>query len=99
MGAGQRLKALFRTMVQQTLELQEMLKYCSPLGPVLRSLRRMRAGQVGQSVGHQTIKRLEEAGIRSFSDLVGLKLGDLTKLGIRRDLAKQIVTYVRVRME
>jgi len=87
-------KALLRIR-SQTLELREHLSYCSPLGPVLRAIRAIRArvGE-GRSIGVQSIRRLEEAGIRSLEDLALLETNDLIRLGIRRDFAEQIRSYM-----
>jgi superfamily II DNA/RNA helicase len=95
----QRIKRLLRRMRAQVFDLQEHLKYCSPLGPVLRSLRRMRREGEGASIGVQSIRRLEEAGIRSIVELAMLQLNDLVRLGVRRDLAKQIRSYMRRRLQ
>ena len=48
----------------------------------------------GRSVGTRSIRRLEEAGIRSLEDLAPVEIGDLVRLGIRRDFAEQICAYV-----
>ena len=86
-------------MRMQAVALQENLKYCSPLGSVLRSLRRTVKGGKGGRVGVATIRRLEGAGIRNLRDLAELDVGDLVGLGVRRDLARQIRSYVRRRMQ
>jgi hypothetical protein len=95
----QRIKRLLRRMRAQAFDLQEHLKYCSPLGPALKSLRRMRREGEGASIGVQSIRRLEEAGIRSIAELARLQLNDLVRLGVRRDLAKQIRSYMRRRLQ
>ena len=51
-------------------------------------------GLEGTSVGVQTIRRLEEAGVQNLEDLAQIRENDLVRLGIRRDLAKQIEAYV-----
>ena len=94
-----RVKGLLATMRAQAFELQEDLKYCSPLGPVLRSIRRTRLGTSGQRIGTQSIRRLEEGGVRSLAELARLDVDDLIRLGVRRDLAKQIRTYVARRLQ
>jgi hypothetical protein len=88
-----RVKSILLRMRAQSFALREDLSYCSPLGPVLRALRATRAGTGGRSVGVRSIRRLEEAGIRSLSDLVPYEITDLIRLGIRQDLAKQIRAY------
>jgi helicase len=94
----QRVKRLFGNMRAQTFELQHQLKYCSPLGSLLHSLRRTRILTARPSVGLKSIKRLEDAGITNFADLAQLELADLVRLGIRRDFASQIRSYVRRRL-
>jgi helicase len=94
----QRVKRTLRRMRMQTYELQVLLKYCSPLGPLLRSIQRTLPTPVGKGVGMRTIRRLEEAGVHSLAHLAQLQTGDLMSLGIRRDLAELLVSYVRRRM-
>jgi superfamily II DNA/RNA helicase len=95
----QRVKALLGRMKLQALELQEELKFCSPLGPMLRSLRRLPRNMGQASVGVGTIRKLEESGVRSLTALAGLQIDDLVELGVRRDLAKQIYKYVLKRLQ
>jgi helicase len=94
----QRVKRLLNRMRQQTFEVREQLKHCSPLGSVLQSLRRTRFADAKPVVGTKSIKRLEEAGIVNFSELAQLKMVDLVRLGVRPDLARQIRSYVRRRL-
>lgn len=89
-----RVKKLFQEMRTQAFKLREHLSYASPLGPIFRAIRASRLDSIGPSVGTGSLRRLEEAGIRSFKDLAALNLDDLLKLGIRRDLAQQIHTHV-----
>ncbi len=90
-----RVKSMLLRMRAQTFELREHLSYCSPLGPALRAIRATRSStSEGRSVGVYSIRRLEEAGIRSLEDLVPIDTDDLVRLGVRRDLAKQIRAYV-----
>lgn len=101
-GAGRervkRVKLILRRMRTQTFELREHLKYCSPLGSLLRSMRRtLHTKGNGQQVGAGTIRCLEAAGVRSLADLARLKPEDLVGLGVRRDFAMQIQHYVRRR--
>lgn len=93
------MKRLLRRMRHQTYELREQLKYCSPLGPVLHSIRRTRSGTQGVTVGISTIRKLEEAGIESVAQLSQMKVDEMVALGVRRDLAKQIHVYFRRRLQ
>jgi hypothetical protein len=92
-----RVNGFFRQMRRGIFDLQEQLKYCSPLGPMLRSLRRASKSQKGSTVGVQTIRRLEGAGVRTIADLAQLSLADLVSLKIRPSLAEQIRAYVKGR--
>jgi hypothetical protein len=94
-----RVKRLLGRMRAQAFDLQAHLNYCSPLGPLLRSLRRTQLTGSSASVGVQSIRRLEETGIRSIAELAHVEVDDLVRLGIRRDLAKQLRTYVRRRLQ
>ncbi len=89
-----RLKRLLGRMRHQTFELQEQLKYCSPLGPALRDIRQVAGG----GVGVQTIRKLEAAGIQNLQDLNKLGLDGMLGHGVRRDIAKRIQLYLRRRM-
>jgi len=90
-----RIVTVLHEMRNQTYDLQERIKYCSPLGPVLRGVRSLLKGGKGHTVGVQTIRRLENAGITSISALVELSAEDFKKIGIRDDFAKQIMEYIR----
>jgi helicase len=90
-----RVKGLLKRMRDQAYRLQDHLKYCSPLGPVLQEIRQATNAANGASVGVRSIRRLEEAGVRSLEDLAQLGEEDLIRLGVRRDLAMQIRAYVR----
>lgn len=92
----QRVKKALRRIQLQVFELRENLKYCSPLGSLLRSIRR---STPGTSVGISSIRQLENAGIETAASLVNLKLTDLVRMGVRRDLAKQIYNYMRLRVQ
>lgn len=89
-----RVKKIIDRIRWQTLDLQEHIKYCSPLGPLLRSLKRMPNFRVG--IG--TIRRLEDTGILNLKDITLLSTEDLVKIGIRRNIAEDLRTYVRRRL-
>jgi helicase len=88
-----RVKKLLLRMRAQVFELRERLKYCSPLGPILRDVRQTQFAN-GRTIGVQSIRRLEEAGIRNLDDLARLQVTDLIELGVRRDFAEQIRDYL-----
>ena len=87
-----RVKGLLKNMKHQVYDLQENLKYCSPLGPALRDMRR-----AGSGVGELTIRKLEGAGIIDLKGLYKLDLNGILELGVRRDIAKKIQKYLRRR--
>jgi hypothetical protein len=94
----QRVEGVFRRMRSGAFELREQLNYCSTLGPILRSLRRTRKSAEGVTIGVQTVRRLENAGVRSVADLAKMSVEDLISLQIRRSLAQQISAYVMRRL-
>ena len=87
-----RVKRLLRRMRHQAYDLQEALKYCSPLGPALRDMRRL-----GGGVGVQTVRKLESMGITEAGSLAKLGQDGLIRLGIRANIAKRIQAYVKRR--
>lgn len=89
----QQTKKAIKRLRYQVLELQETLKYCSPLGPVLRSIRKASRS----TVGIQTVRRLEAAGITTMTELVKLSIAELVRIGVRKNLALQIFTYCQKR--
>lgn len=92
-----RIKRLLGVMRRQIYDLQEQLKYCSPLGPLLREIRRTTRSSPG--IGVQTIRRLEDSGVTSMKELQHLGFDGLLKKGIRRDIAKKINSYLRRRRQ
>lgn len=88
-----RVKRLLGRMRHQTYELQEQLKYCSALGPVLHDIRKLTGGGVGE----QTIRTLEQTGITDLKGLYAIGFQGMVERGVRRDIAKRIQTYLRRR--
>jgi hypothetical protein len=88
-----RVSALLRRLRAQIYGLQEHLKYCSPLGGVLRNLRCTRRIRIGTG----TVRRLESAGVTSLAALAALSVDQLVEIGVRRDLARAISDHVRRR--
>jgi hypothetical protein len=88
-----RLERLLGRMRRQTYDLQEELKYLSPLGPALRDIRRLAGGGVGVA----TIRKLESAGVNSLRELYRLGIEGMRAHGVRKDIAKRIVMYLRRR--
>jgi helicase len=81
-------------MRAQVFGLRNRLKYCSPFGPVLHDLRQATRGTKSVCVGIGTRRRLEEAGIGSVEALAQLGEDDLVRVGVRRDFARLIRTYI-----
>jgi ATP-dependent DNA helicase len=82
----------------QAYELMEQLKYCSPLGSMLRSIRASLHGNGGPVVGLGTIRKLEAAGITTLQQVSLMRTSDLKRLGVGARFAKQIIKYVRLRL-
>jgi hypothetical protein len=78
------VKQAITTIRRQAIGLLDELKYCSPLGPVLLSLRRTRRNAKSKSVGRATIKRLENAGVTSLRQLASLSETDLVGMALGR---------------
>jgi helicase len=89
-----RTKRLLQKIRGQVFDLMGELQYCSALGPMLRSLRGMLKGGKEPLVGVQTFRRLEERGINTPAELAKYKVDDLVGMGIRKQFAKQIITYL-----
>jgi superfamily II DNA/RNA helicase len=68
------------------------LSTCSPLGALLPGLRQQHGKR---RVGMNTLRKLEDAGVTSLTQLLELSLDELVAAGIRRDFAKQIVAFCR----
>jgi len=92
----QKVKRLIGTMRRDVMDLQEQIKYCSALGPFLRELKRSAGSRSG--VGIQSIRRLEDSGVKSFAELRALGLNGIIAQGVRKDIAKQIALFARKRM-
>ena len=92
-----RVKRLTRAQRHHCFDLIERIKYCSPLGPLIRGLRTTQKGKARAVAGVGTIRQLERAGIRSMRQILGLSVDDLVELGVQRRFAGQIHTYVRRR--
>jgi helicase len=92
-------KRAFGAIRSQAYDLLERLKYCSPLGPMLRGIR---AGsgkiETGKKPGIATIRRLEAAGVTNLVQLRQLSVDALVEAGIQRRYANQIRAYLERRM-
>ena len=91
-----RVKQLLGKMCRDAFDLQEQIKYCSALGPLLRQLKRSAGKRAG--VGVQSIRKLEEAGLTTFGEVQKLGYEGLVAKGVRRDIAKRIASFTRKRL-
>lgn len=88
----QRIKKALGQIRAQALACCGSLSTCSPLGALLPGLRL----QGGKShVGMGTLRKLEAAGVADLASLLRMSLDDLVNIGIRQDLARQIVAFCR----
>lgn len=92
----QRVKHALRNMQWQVRNLQVNLKYCSPLGPLLYSMRTIQS-EAPLRIGLRTIRRLEEVGIVDVRSLAQFDYDELTEMGIRPKVARQIGNYLTKR--
>lgn len=83
---------------RQAYDLLERLKYCSPLGPLMRGVRDMLRGSTEPSVGARTIRALESAGITTLQQVAQTELEAMVAVGVQRRFAKQIRSYIRRRL-
>lgn len=73
------------------------LKFRSNLGELVSGIKRVYP-HADTYPGEGTIRKLEENGISSIKDLVGVTSSELVELGIRRDYADLICGYIKKRM-
>lgn len=101
-GAGQdrvrEAKRAIAHMRRAAIDLIETVKYCSPLGPLARGVRNMLKDSEQQAIGAGTLARLESGGFTSMAAVAKVSVEELVEVGVRKDLAKQVVRYCRMRM-
>lgn len=73
------------------------LKYRSPLGEMVRGIKRVFPNAESYP-GEASVRKLEENGILKIKDLIGKSVSDLVAIGIRSDYADLICGYVRNRL-
>lgn len=93
-----RTKRHFSRMRHQLYDLLEQLKFCSPLGPIVRGVRGMLKHDRRQVLGKGTIRLLEDSGVTSLAQLANLEIEELLAMGVQRRFAKQIKAYIRRRL-
>lgn len=87
-----RVKRSFKAMLVGVYDLMGMLRFCSPLGPIFRDLEAAKAG-----VGIRTKEKLEGAGIVSFSEINKMSTDELVRIGIMKNIAKKLISYIKKR--
>jgi helicase len=92
-----RVKRVFQRMQGISLRLMNLIAWCSPLGPVFLRLRSSMSGSAKSSPAQGTMRRLEESGINSIEALRECSLEYLVKIGVKKELAAQIMTFLRRR--
>jgi superfamily II DNA/RNA helicase len=93
------LKQIFRQRQQQIYTLLDQIKYCSPLGATFRRLKSKGSPVKIRGIGIASIRKLEDAGFKSFSDLLPLSEEDLVGLGLRASAARDLKKYFRRRAQ
>jgi helicase len=84
---------------QQAYDQLERLKYCSPLGPLLRGVRDSLRASNEPLLGIGTIRKLESAGVVTLQQVAAMDVDALVSSGLQKRFAKQIRVYVRKRMK
>ena len=81
----------------QAYDLLERLKYCSPLGPLMRGVRDALRATKEPTLGVGTIRKLEAAGMTTLQQVATMDVPALVAAGIQKRFAKQIQIYIRRR--
>ena len=77
-------------------QLQEQIRFCSPLGSLLRSIKRTsKNGKAG--IGIASIRKLEAAGFTSISQLSRANADQLQEFGLSKKVVESIHSYIRRR--
>jgi hypothetical protein len=87
------VKGHLASMRQQALLLLDQLRWASPLGPMLLSMRRTSKGPIG--IGERSIRVLEGAGLHSPAEVAALGVEGLTKLGLLPQVARRLSAQAR----
>ncbi len=92
-----RVKRAFQRMGVMSLQLMNLVSWCSPLGSLFVRLRSTRTKGSSGSPAQGTMRRLEDAGIISVDALRACTLEQLKAYGIRSDIAVQLQAFLRRR--
>jgi hypothetical protein len=93
----QRVKQQFRRIRFNLLKLIGRLKYCSPLGSLLLSVRHGLRHSGDPVIGIQSIRRLEESGLDSPEKLLSASCEQMVAAGVQPKFARQIQAYLKRR--
>ena len=93
----QRVKQQLRRIRFNLLKLIGRLKYCSPLGSLLLSVRHGLRHSGEPVIGIQSIRRLEEAGLDSPEKLLSASCEQMVEAGVQPKFARQIQAYLKRR--
>jgi hypothetical protein len=81
-------------MRRQAYDLLKRLQYCSPLGPLVHSIRASLRTTSEPTLDVGTIRRLEAAGVGTLQQLASMEVDALVAIGIQKRYAKQIHAYI-----
>jgi hypothetical protein len=90
-------KSALTSMRRQVYDLLERLKYCSPLGPLMRGVRGTLRASKEPALGVATLRKLEAAGISTLQEVATMNIESLVSVGVQPRFAKQIRSYIRRR--
>jgi len=90
-----RVKRSLQRISAHNYQLLDLLAWCSPLGPLFVRMRRALSSKKGAVPARATLQKLEEQGITSVAELRALDEAGFKKFGVRSDLAKTIIAFVR----
>jgi|GEM_PF-5445647 len=89
----QRVKRSLQRLYAQTYQLLDLLSWCSPLGQLFVRMRRSLPSKGGRPA-QATMERLAANGVSSVEQLHSMDLGAFKKMGIRKDIAGKILSYL-----
>ena len=92
------VKRALGRMRGQAYDLLERLKYCSPLGPLMRGVRDTLRASKEPTLGVGTIRKLETAGVMTMQQVAQMDVDAMVAAGVQRRFAKQIRGYIRRRL-
>jgi len=85
-------------MRRQVYVLIDRVKYCSPLGSIVRAIRGSLRNSNQPTAGIGTIRKLETVGVTTLRQVAAMDVDDLVAAGIQKRFAKQIRAYIQRRL-